>query len=259
MTEMSLEQAEQHLVGRYGRGAVGFADAVREWSRLKQTAAKVDERYNRVRGRAVELFESAERAGHSGDLLGYDEDGKVCGRIARTKPSEAKVRRSVSGAGIKRLKKENPKAWESARVRKSFQSVAGPDVAVEIMRTPVFAEGDVGALTSALDSYNHDPRAVLVVSGGVRMWVCRSLLVQQTDKAKACLIEIADAIGWDGDKQTFTDGWAVQLSRLQFDQNRLKEIDPGTWEKYAEDVEVPGREGTVRWYDGRVTGDGMAE
>ena len=83
-------------------------------------------------------------------------------------------------------------------------------------------------------------------------WKRIKLLRQVEQDTIAALEKLGAEFGWDGDAQVFSDGWTVQLNRVQFSADKLRELEPEVFDRLAV---TKVRATSPRVYIGQISSD----
>lgn len=143
----------------------------------------------------------------------YARGQRRCGalELAMTEPKAPTLSTSVPSDV---LRKANPGVWAGCRVRKPRLSITAPPAYMAGLVLPNLLAAPSGASLPA----TLEVRSMVLVT-------CR-LAEAEVVRAREKVTDIAERIGWSGDKLKFADGWAVQLSTMVYDSGVLAQQYP---------------------------------
>ena len=215
---------------RHAGAKVGFAAAVRELYAARVQLAILKEARSAVFHHVKHAYE-----------IGHRVVGETGYEIAMSAPGEAVAYRAVESAAVR---KANPAAWRAAQSFVPYVQVKAPSSAQQR------ASGGLEiALPEAVD-FLAPAEAVVLYRAHPAWALARALRATETE-VLAKLDKLAAEFGWDGDLKVFSDGWSIQLRRLQFNADKLALTAPEVYEALAVDKV---RQAPSRCYVRRVDG-----
>ncbi|AHB79380.1 hypothetical protein JAMAL_60 [Mycobacterium phage JAMaL] len=135
-------------------------------------------------------------------------------------PAPGEPYQAVSSAEVK---KQAPAAWRRAQAVVPWVSVQAP--AAVAAAVPVIEAPDGSGFMA--------PEAAVLTHREHPAWKKIKLLKDIEQDAIAALEKLGAEFGWDGDAQVFADGWQVQLNRVQFSAEKLRELEPDVFDRLA--------------------------
>lgn len=212
-------EVDDHL-----NASVGFADHVLGLHRCRIIGKQISE-WRKLTGLQMAVaYERGESRASVGGAV-YE--------LRRSAPSAVKVTRNAPSAEVK---KASPTLWKAAHTIKPFATVKSDPLHPRRVDVP---EGlQLPPLPTSEDSLATiiERRKAAPTDGALR---------DEEQEHIEALEKIAANAGWDGLPIEFSDRWLVGLRRLQYDSDRLREVDPAAWERLAV-VKPTG--GTTRLY-----------
>lgn len=221
------------LLDDHAGAHVGFADTVRRLAELKAQVKPIEQRRKEINTRLREHYERGDTVVQTGPGEGVE--------LAMTRPSAVRTYRAVSSAVVK---KRRPKLWAQCQVSKPWTQVKAP------------ASFEVKAV-----ALPPDPGAEATLEAVLRVQAMIPTTTELSAEEQECkdrLAKIAADFGWDGLPLEFADQWVVGTRRMQFDEERLRAVDPEAYEELAEE-RSSGGVSRLRVGDVGLDGDAYAE
>ena len=222
---------------RHAGFKVGFAAMVRELFVTRVQLAQ-------IKAARTAVFDHVKHA--------YEVGHRVVGEngyeIAMTAPGEAVAYRAVESAAVR---KAHPAAWRAAQSFVPYVQVKAPASAQQR------ASGGLAVALPEAVEFLAPAEAVVLYREHPAWALARSLRAVETE-VLAQLDKVAAEFGWDGDLKVFSDGWSIQLRRLQFSADKLALTHPEVYEQMAVSKvrQAPAR-CYVRKVDGSEDGEGI--
>jgi hypothetical protein len=209
---------------------VGFDALVRKLYTTRAQLKQLEEARKAV-------FEHVKRA--------YDVGHRVVGgyELKMTNPAPGEPYRAVSSAEVK---KQAPAAWRRAQAVVPWVSVQAP--AAVAAAVPVLDVPDGSGFLP--------PEQAVLIHREHPAWQRIKLLREVEQDTIGALEKLGAEFGWDGDEQVFADGWHVQLNRVQFSAEKLRELEPEVFDRLAV---TKTRAVSPRVYIGKISSDDMDE
>lgn len=227
----TLAQFSAQLDAHFGEPS-GFADTVMALYVVRAQIARLT--------RHRQACSSALRIQHDRGVSRVLGSGGTPWELRVSKPTAVVTKRY---APSDRVKKADAKLWAAAKVPKPFLQVKSHPVRPLRVEVPA----DIST-SSTVDVYGLEPRDLVEHIKGLPPMAP----LKETEQAHHdALDKIAANAGWDGLPIEFADFWLVGLRRVQFDSDRLREIDPDAWERMAVDKQYGG---TTRLYIANLGG-----
>lgn len=169
----------------------------------------------------IAALERARKEAYEQVKVAYDSGTRLAAgwEIRVSRGGQPEVYRAVDSAEVK---KRAPAAYAAARTLVRRVSVTAPKGAEPPLpkdRVPRLPK--VVTAEAAMRAYKSEDFGLL-----------KQLRDDETDLVGR-LEKIAADAGWDGEEIVFADGWKAATHRRQFSGERLREIDPDTWNKLA--------------------------
>ena len=225
----TLAQFSQELDDHAGQ-PVGFDVLVRTLYTTRAQLKQLEEARK-------EVFEHVKRA--------YDIGHRVVGgyELKVSNPAPGEPYRAVSSAEVKKLA---PAAWRRAQAVVPWVSVQAPQaVAAAVPLLDVPESSGFMPPEQAVTTHREHPA-----------WKRIKLLREVEQDTIGALEKLGAEFGWSGDAQVFADGWTVQLNRVQFSADKLREVDPEVFDRLAV---TKVRATSPRVYIGKISSDDTDE
>ncbi|AHK12012.1 hypothetical protein Hosp_058 [Mycobacterium phage Hosp] len=199
---------------------VGFAEAVKALADVKARISAVEERRKTAHDALKQIFATEA----DGGLLVVPVGGGQR-KVLFEQTNRPTIKKAVSAAAAKEAG-----VWEKARVIRRQVAVTAPKgtpISGELPKLPPVPMPYMN-IEQIHGLYEHPAYAVL------------KELREELGDATNALDKVAAEAGWDGEPYSFKDGWKVGLTLAAYNSDRLKAVDPETWERLAVVTEVSG-------------------
>lgn len=211
--DVTLDQFSAQLDEEAGE-AVGFATAVKALARTREQQKQVKAAREAVKVHVTQAYDIGHRA-----VSGTPYE------IRMSEPGEPTPYRSVTSDVVKA---RNPEAWRRNHAVANFVQVKPPSVFLSAVKhVDVPADKDFMPPAEAVITLEEHPAFA---------WTTRALADAEREAIER-LDKLAADFGWDGGAAdgplVFTDGWVVQLKRMQFSGEKLAELEPDVFEELA--------------------------
>lgn len=194
----------------YGK-AMGLIDTVRTLAAARTDIARLEARRKEIGAVRDQRFKQGTTIVRT---------GRGDGVYLYTSSTTSARKKAVGSAAAK---KADQALWLQARTWKPFVRAAAPSGVVLPLGTYKLPP---------VPTRQHDMAMVLSFYGAPCFDVLSDLRERERT-AVARLHQLRAQTDWDGAPITFADGWEIGLHRLQYDDEKLRQIAPELWERLA--------------------------